>query len=89
MHATALSEEPMAFSHEPVLLREVVELAAGQAPTRIIDGTLGGAGHATALLEAFSEAELLGIDRDPSAVVVATERLARFGTRARVIHGRT
>ena len=88
MIAAALSEEPMAFSHEPVLLREVVELAAAHPPRRVIDGTVGGGGHAAALLEAFPNVELLGIDRDPSAVEAASARLARFGARARVVHGR-
>jgi 16S rRNA (cytosine1402-N4)-methyltransferase len=88
MYAVALREELMAFSHEPVLLSEVVELAVAHPPRRIVDGTVGGAGHAVALLEAFPDAELLGIDRDPSAIAAASERLAGFGPRARVIQGR-
>ena len=78
----------MAFSHEPVLLREVLELAAAVAPRRIVDCTVGGGGHAAALLSAFPGAQLLGIDRDPAAVAAATERLRPFGGRARVVHGR-
>jgi 16S rRNA (cytosine1402-N4)-methyltransferase len=75
------------FSHIPVLRDAVLELAATAAPKRIIDCTVGGAGHATALLEHFPEASLLGIDRDPEAVAIATERLARFAGRAQVLHG--
>lgn len=43
---------------------------------RVLDGTLGGGGHALALLEAG--ADVTGIDRDPAAIAVARERLARF-----------
>lgn len=75
------------FSHIPVLRDAVLELAAVASPKRIIDCTIGGAGHAQALLERFPDAVLLGIDRDPEAVAVATERLARFGARAQVLHG--
>jgi 16S rRNA (cytosine1402-N4)-methyltransferase len=75
------------FSHIPVLHRAVLELAALGAPGTIVDCTVGGAGHAQALLEAFPTARLLGIDRDPEAVAVATARLQRFGGRAQVVHG--
>jgi 16S rRNA (cytosine1402-N4)-methyltransferase len=75
------------FSHVPVLLAETLEYARQVEVRQIVDCTVGGAGHATALLEAFPQARLLGIDRDPTAVRIATERLARFGARARVVHG--
>jgi len=41
---------------------------------RLVDATLGGGGHAEALLEAG--AEVIGVDRDPSAVTAARTRLA-------------
>jgi 16S rRNA (cytosine1402-N4)-methyltransferase len=79
------------FRHEPVLLAEVLALvpapgpAAGQAgqarPRLLVDATLGGGGHAAALLEEFPGAELFGCDRDPEAVEAARERLAPFGGR--------
>jgi 16S rRNA (cytosine1402-N4)-methyltransferase len=59
-------------SHLPVLLSEVLGLAAGAR--RAVDATLGHGGHALALLDAGVEA-VLGIDRDPEAVVIARERL--------------
>lgn len=52
----------------------------------IVDGTLGGGGHSEALLE--RGATVVGIDRDPSALAAARERLARFGTRFRAVQGR-
>ncbi|MEO8479969.1 MAG: 16S rRNA (cytosine(1402)-N(4))-methyltransferase RsmH [Gemmatimonadota bacterium] len=60
-------------SHVPVLLEPILELAAGAA--RVVDGTLGHGGHAEALLEA-GVTDLLGIDRDPEAIAIASQRLA-------------
>ena len=37
----------------------------------LVDATLGGAGHATALLEAHSQLKVLGIDQDPDALADA------------------
>lgn len=52
-----------------------------------MDGTLGGAGHARALLARAPGASLIGIDRDPAAVEASREALAALSGRARVIHG--
>ena len=60
--------------HAPVLAREVAELL-GNAQ-HVLDGTLGGGGHALALLE--RGARVTGIDRDPEAVREARVRLAPF-----------
>jgi 16S rRNA (cytosine1402-N4)-methyltransferase len=67
--------------------REVVELLLPVPAGLIVDGTVGGAGHATLLLDARPDIRLLGLDRDEDAVAVARERLARFGARAQVVHG--
>jgi len=75
------------FSHLPVMGREVVELLLPVPAGLIVDCTVGGAGHATLLLEARPDVHLLGLDRDADAVIVARSRLARFGTRAQVVHG--
>src|SRR5439155_2812800 len=67
------------MTHEPVMVREVLAALAVQPGGRYIDCTLGGGGHAEAVLEAASPGgTLLGIDRDPSALGLAGERLARF-----------
>jgi len=48
-----------------------------------IDATLGGAGHATGILEASSpDGTLLGLDADPEAIAYARQALAHFGSRA-------
>ena len=70
--------------HKPVLLQEIVELLSPPADATMIDGTLGMAGHAAALLESTGPgARLLGLDQDPAAVDRASENLERFGDRVR------
>jgi 16S rRNA (cytosine1402-N4)-methyltransferase len=61
--------------HDPVLADAVVaQLAGSGAPARILDGTLGGGGHAAALLDAGCAVD--GLDQDPEAVAAARQRLA-------------
>ncbi len=89
-------EEPAV--HVPVLAREVVEVFCGPHPQGpgepgelegwIVDGTLGGAGHAALLLAACPRLRLIGIDQDPAVLEHARERLAPFGARARVRRAR-
>ncbi len=76
------------FVHQPVMAREIVEAFAPVPAGWIIDATLGGAGHSTLLLEAFPHLRVLGIDQDPDALSVATQRLARFGDRALTVRAR-
>jgi 16S rRNA (cytosine1402-N4)-methyltransferase len=64
------------FVHQTVLLREAVELLKPGPGKVIVDGTLGGGGHAEALLEAG--AQVVGYDKDPRAIDAAAQRLARF-----------
>ncbi len=77
-----------AFQHEPVLLTTVVELLAAGPPGWVVDATLGGAGHATALLEAAPHLSVLGVDRDEEARAAAAERLRPYGERAAVVPAR-
>ena len=75
------------FVHRPVMGREVVDLLSPVPPGTVIDATAGGGGHAGLLLDARPDLRLLGIDRDPVAVAAASTALARFGERARIVHG--
>lgn len=76
------------FGHEPVLVREVVELFAPVPPGVLIDVTVGGGGHARALLDAHPHLELLALDRDEEALAAAAAVLAPFGDRVRLRHAR-
>lgn len=73
--------------HIPVLVREVVDWLAVRAGGTYLDVTVGGGGHAVAVLEASApDGRLLGLDRDPEAVRRATERLSVYGDRVSVVH---
>lgn len=74
--------------HIPVLLNEVLEAFKGHPIHHFIDGTTGAGGHARALLEAHPEIERwIGIDRDPTALKLAQERLQPWMDKVSLIHG--
>src|SRR5829696_77458 len=76
------------FRHVPVLLTEVLSGLAPHSGGRYLDGTLGGGGHAAAVLEASApNGRLLGIDADPAALAAAGTRLTPFGERVTLAHG--
>ena len=78
-----------AFSHTTILTEEVVRWIAPRAGGIYADATLGGGGHAEALLKASEpDGRLIGVDRDETALAAARERLAPFGDRVRVVRGR-
>ncbi|MDN6302405.1 MAG: 16S rRNA (cytosine(1402)-N(4))-methyltransferase RsmH [Brachybacterium sp.] len=85
------SGRPSEDRHVPVLLGTSVQLLAPalQEPGAIhVDATLGMGGHASAVLRAAPDAQLVGIDRDPQALALARERLDRdgVGERATLVH---
>ncbi|HVR44248.1 MAG TPA: 16S rRNA (cytosine(1402)-N(4))-methyltransferase RsmH [Thermoanaerobaculia bacterium] len=81
--------ETGADRHDPVLLREVVELAVpARSDGILVDATVGLGGHSEALLARWPEARLIGIDRDPRALERARERLSDRGDRVRLVEGR-
>ena len=70
------------FIHEPVLLEEVLSALQPAAGRLYVDGTVGGGGHAEAILEASGpDGRLVGFDRDDWALAAAARRLKRFGDR--------
>ena len=75
--------------HVPVLRDRIVELLAPalrEEGAVCVDGTLGLGGHAEAILEHCPGARLIGLDRDEEALVLARERLVRFGDRFLGVH---
>jgi 16S rRNA (cytosine1402-N4)-methyltransferase len=75
----------VAFEHQTVLREEAAALLEPGTGRVIVDGTVGGGGHAEALLE--RGATVIGIDRDASALAAAAVRLGRFGERFRPVRG--
>ncbi len=87
-------ERNAADLHIPVLMKETLAalqpvLDAGRdRPVRILDGTLGMAGHSCAMLQAAPMAELCALDRDEEALELARRRLEPFGDRVHTYHCR-
>ena len=79
---------PPTVGHTPVMVDEVLDNLAVQPGGLWVDSTVGGGGHAEAVLEAvLPGGRLLGIDADPSALHLASPRLARFGDAALLVEG--
>ena len=75
--------------HVPVLLERVLGLlapAVADRPATVVDATLGLGGHAEALLAAHPQLTLVGLDRDPDALRLSEQRLARFHPRVHLVH---
>jgi len=69
-------------AHRPVLLDEVLAwLTPVPAGAWILDGTVGLGGHAAALLGRSDQSRLLGLDRDPAALELASRRLQPYAPR--------
>ncbi len=80
--------EKETFCHVPIMVQEVLTLLAPARGGVFVDGTLGGGGHAEAVLSALPPSgRLYGIDRDADALKAAGERLAPFGDRFTPMRG--
>ncbi len=74
--------------HVPIMVSEVLALLEPQRGGVFVDGTLGGGGHAEAVLSAMPPSgRLFGIDRDDDALREAGARLNRFGDRFTAVKG--
>ncbi len=74
--------------HLPVMVAEAVRWLDLSRGGCIVDCTVGLGGHAAAILDSSPAVTLLGLDRDTEALQLASERLARFGDRARLVRAR-
>ncbi len=74
------------FAHQPVLLAESLELLALHPGAVVVDGTVGGGGHAAAILERTApDGRLIGFDMDDHALAAARRSLLPFGDRVRLV----
>ena len=72
----------MSYFHIPVLLKEIIETINPKPGENLIDGTVGGGGHAEAILEKTSpDGKLLGIDLDDEAIIASKRRLEKYAER--------
>ena len=82
------SIEAGAYGHRPVLLKEAIDLLEPRPGGSYIDATVAAGGHSREILVRSSpDGRLLGIDRDPRAIPVASANLAEFGDRATCVTG--
>ena len=69
----------MEFKHEPIMLEECIENLNIKPDGVYVDGTLGGAGHSSKIVEKLNETGLLiGIDRDQEALKASGKRLEKY-----------
>ncbi len=74
--------------HKPILVEEIVAFLQCRTGAVYLDGTLGGGGHAFAILRnSAPDGRLIGIDADGDALQEARNRLAPFGDRAVLVKG--
>lgn len=78
------------FAHHVPVLRDRVFALLAPALTSpgcvLVDATLGLGGHADYALRTFPLVRLVGIDRDPSALAEAHDRLGRWSERVHLVH---
>ena len=76
------------YAHNPVMVAEMLAALKPKPGGRYADGTVGGAGHAAAILKASAPSGcLFGCDRDDAALELAALRLAEFAGRFELRRG--
>jgi len=76
------------YRHLPVMRDEIVAAFATVPAGTIVDATLGGGGHAAAILASRDDLSVRGVDRDQAALDAAAVHLAPFGDRVTLSHRR-
>ncbi|MEN8243808.1 MAG: 16S rRNA (cytosine(1402)-N(4))-methyltransferase RsmH [Thermodesulfobacteriota bacterium] len=78
----------MAYEHIPVMLAEVMEWLNPGPGNIFVDGTVGGAGHASAICSAIApDGIFIGLDQDRDAIDNANRVLKGFKTTVHLFHG--
>jgi len=72
------------FQHAPVMIDEITAIFASVPSGTIVDATLGGGGHAAALLDSRDDLDMIGIDQDVDALDAAADHLSQYGNRVRI-----
>ncbi len=76
----------MEFLHRSVLLQESIDALAIRPDGIYLDGTLGGAGHSLEIARRLTTGLLIGIDQDTVALQAASQRLAPYRDRVKLVH---
>ena len=80
-----MSQEPQ---HIPVLLNEIIDILSPESQGTYVDGTIGLGGHASAILDAsVPNGRVIGIDLDPYALELTSNRLGNKDNRLTLVHG--
>ena len=74
------------FHHISVLLEECLEGLHIKPDGIYVDGTLGGAGHSSHIVQRLTTGRLIGIDRDPVALEASGKRLEPYQDRVTLVH---
>jgi len=74
------------FHHVSVLLHECIEALDIKPDGIYVDGTLGGAGHSSHIVQYLNTGRLIGIDRDPVALAASEKRLQPWKERVTLVH---
>ncbi|HEY5616084.1 MAG TPA: 16S rRNA (cytosine(1402)-N(4))-methyltransferase RsmH [Bacteroidota bacterium] len=73
--------------HTPVMVQEVLEHLLTRTDGVYVDATLGGGGHAEAIMERLgAKGALIGLDADPDALTIAGKRLNTYGKQVTLVH---
>jgi 16S rRNA (cytosine1402-N4)-methyltransferase len=75
------------FAHRPVLLKESLTLLDLRPNSLVVDGTVGGGGHAAAILEQTApDGRVIALDLDEAALQASARHLQAYGDRVELVH---
>ncbi|TAH71585.1 MAG: 16S rRNA (cytosine(1402)-N(4))-methyltransferase RsmH [Anaerolineaceae bacterium] len=75
----------MEFEHKSVLLDEVIENMNIDPDGTYVDGTIGGGGHSSVIVQRLTSGKLIGLDQDEAAIQAAELRLSKYKDKVTII----